>query len=129
MPNVPSAPCILLVEDDPQVRAMLVDSLEGEGFSVLQAANGKQGLEQYHAHGADAVVTDILMPEMEGLQFIKALRALAPQLLIIAISGGAAQLSPGCNLELAGMFGASHVMEKPLDIDELVRLIKERPTA
>ncbi|GAB7078571.1 response regulator [Megalodesulfovibrio paquesii] len=122
-PHSPSRPVVLLVEDDTQVRAMLVDSLAGEGFAVEQAANGKEGLDRQQAKPADVVITDILMPEMEGLQFIKALRALSPHLPIIAISGGAAQLSPGCNLELASMFGASLIMEKPLNIDDLITAI------
>ncbi|MCA1946329.1 MAG: response regulator [Desulfovibrio sp.] len=124
MTHAQHRPVVLLVEDDPHVRAMLLDSLTGEGFSTLQAANGREGLALFQANGADAVVTDILMPEMEGLQFIKALRALAPDLPVIAISGGAVHLSPGCNLELASMFGATHVMQKPLNIDDLVTTLR-----
>lgn len=121
----PTEPTILIVEDDPHVRAMLLESLSGEGFLTVSACNGKEGLERFHAGGVEVVVTDILMPEMEGLQFIKTLRGLAPELPIIAISGGAVHLSPGCNLELASMFGASRAMEKPLNIDELVIAIKD----
>ncbi|AGW14395.1 response regulator [Megalodesulfovibrio gigas] len=117
-------PIVLLVEDDPHVRAMLVESLTGEGFVTLEAANGKEGLARFAAGKVDVVVTDILMPEMEGLQFIKALRGQAPELPIIAISGGAVHLSPGCNLELASMFGATHVIQKPLNIDDLAATIK-----
>lgn len=118
-------PVILLVEDDHHVRAMLTETLSGEGFTVAQAVNGQEGLRRYEAGGVQLVVTDILMPEMEGLQFIKELRALTPDLPIIAISGGAVHLSPGCNLELASMFGATCVFQKPIDLEMLMKTIAD----
>ncbi len=117
---------ILIVEDDTLVSTMLQETLAGEGMTTIVAANGKEGLERYHAGGVHLVITDILMPEVEGLQFIKALRAEDKHLPIIAISGGAPHLSPSCNLELASMFGATCVMQKPLDLDLLLSTIREQ---
>lgn len=123
--STPAPPTILIVEDDPQVRTMLEETLQGEGIPTRLASHGAEGLKAFEEGGVDLVITDILMPEMEGLQFIKALREVAPSLPIIAISGGAPHLSPGCNLELASMFGATCVMMKPLDLDALLATIQK----
>ncbi len=65
------------------------------------------------------------MPEKEGLSLITELRKLDPKVKIIAISGGARHLSPGCNLELATMFGAKRTFQKPLEVDALCAAVKE----
>lgn len=116
---------VLIVEDDPQIRAMLEESFNQEGFSVASAADGVAALAALAQRPADVVVTDILMPRKEGLTLIKELRAKDPHVKIIAISGGAAELTPGCNLELATMFGAEAAFAKPLDVDTLIRTIRD----
>lgn len=117
-------PRILIVEDDAQIRVMLEETLQQEGYETRVAHNGAEALASYLDARADLVVTDILMPEKEGLSLITELRNLDPAAKIIAISGGAPQLSSGCNLELARMFGAQRSFQKPLDIDALLQAIK-----
>lgn len=80
---------ILVVEDDRAITLLIQGLLEDEGYRVLTAANGRQGLERLHAHGADLVVTDIMMPVLSGFDLIKALRAdpRYQQLPVIATSG------------------------------------------
>lgn len=116
-------PVILIVEDEPQIRAMLAETLHQEGYATRVAAHGEEALVMSREQAPDLVITDILMPGKEGLSLIKELRRERPALPIIAISGGAAMLTPGCNLELARMFGAAYTFEKPLDIEALLAAI------
>lgn len=116
---------ILIVEDDPQIRSMLQETLELEGFETFAAQNGNEALQLYEQSKPDAIITDILMPEKEGLSFITDLRKADRKVCVIAISGGALQLSPQCNLELAKMFGANYTFEKPLDIDAMLDVLNE----
>jgi len=118
-------PLILIVEDDSQIRTLLKETLEQEGFSTIVAEHGLEALALYEKNEIDLVITDILMPEKEGLGLITDLRKADPLVKIIAISGGAPQISPGCNLDLARMFGAQHTFQKPLDVDALVRTIHD----
>ncbi|MBG0775307.1 MAG: response regulator [Desulfovibrionaceae bacterium] len=118
-------PTIVLVEDDDQIRTMLQETLALEGYRVLAAENGIKALEVLKEHEADLLITDILMPEKEGLGLITEVRRQAPHLPIIAVSGGAPNIQAGCNLELAGLFGANHVFQKPLDIDDLLRTVRD----
>jgi CheY-like chemotaxis protein len=118
-------PNILVVEDDAQIRAMLRETLETEGYSVVVAADGVEALAKYRSHEIDLIVTDILMPKKEGLTLITELRRSNPHIKIIAISGGAPGLQSSCNLELARMFGAQQTFSKPLDIDALLECIEE----
>ncbi len=118
-------PRILVVEDDTQIRSMLVETLTLEGYEACSAANGVEALSMYRERSIDLVITDILMPEKEGLSLIKELHALNPKVKVLAISGGAPRLSPECNLELARMFGAVKTFAKPLDIDAMLRAIQE----
>ena len=112
---------ILVVEDDPQVRALLTESLRLEGYRVTAAADGVEALNAYGQSPPDLVITDMLMPEKEGLGLITALKRINPKVRIIAISGGGATIQPGCNLELARMFGAAKTFSKPLDMDALLK--------
>ena len=79
---------ILVVDDDLLVLAALRDLLESEGYAVLTASSGRTGLKLYQERDPDLVVTDILMPEMDGIETINEIRGLAPTQSIIAISGG-----------------------------------------
>jgi CheY-like chemotaxis protein len=118
-------PSILIVEDEPQIRSMLQETLELEGYTTAEAADGQEALREFRLNPADLIITDILMPEKEGLALISEMRKANPEVKIIAISGGAANLSPGCNLELARMFGAHRTFQKPLDIDALLQSITD----
>ncbi|TKB79543.1 MAG: response regulator [Nitrospira sp.] len=79
---------ILIVEDDAQVRAMLRQMLEVAGFRVREAINGKEAMKSWKADQPDLVITDVLMPEMDGFEVITSLRKLDPQSKVIAITGG-----------------------------------------
>jgi len=116
---------ILIAEDDDHIRDMLRETLELEGYTTAVAANGVEALREFQRSPADLILTDILMPEKEGLGLITDMRKTNPDVKIIAISGGGHNISPGCNLELARMFGAHMTFQKPLDIDALLRCIAD----
>ena len=111
-------PRILLIEDDCSLRRALCLSLEKIGYTVFEANDGREGLKAYTAQPVDLVITDMIMPEMEGVETIRALRKLNPTLKIIAITGGGRGTADGY-LHLAAQFGAAKVFTKPFELAEL----------
>ena len=90
----------------------------------MEASNGKEGIRVYQKQPADLVITDILMPEREGLGCILELRKLDPTVLVIAISGGS-RLHTMDVLDVARRFGASRTFWKPFDVDKVVAAVRE----
>jgi len=117
-------PQILVIEDDPQVRSMLMETLGQEGYEVIEAANGKEGVELYRENPTNLVITDIIMPEQDGVEAIHALRREFPQVKIIAISGGSANIRGDYLLGTAHALGAVQTFAKPVDMVELLATIK-----
>jgi DNA-binding response OmpR family regulator len=115
---------ILIIEDDDQVRSMLRGALEREGYLVEEAGDGRQGLIRYRAVPTDLVITNILMPEQEGLETIRALRQEFPAVKIIAISGGG-QRGTLDFLVIAQRLGAQRTLRKPFDLHELRHTVRE----
>jgi YesN/AraC family two-component response regulator len=103
---------ILLVDDDEQFRRMLRKTLMKMGFEVIEARNGKEALEIYYKDPVDLVMTDIIMPEKEGLETIGALKGKHPGVRIVAMSGGGRGSSTDY-LKLASMMGADRTILKP----------------
>ncbi len=116
---------LLIVEDDAQVRAMLRESLVIEGFEIVEAENGRQALDRFRAELPDLVITDIIMPEQDGVETIHALRKEFPKAKIIAISGGSAHIAGDYLLGTAGALGAVSTFEKPLDMAILIQAIRK----
>jgi DNA-binding response OmpR family regulator len=116
-------PGILIVEDDKELREMLKVSLIRHKYSVLEAIDGKDAISHFKPSIIDLVVTDLIMPEEDGLKVIMKLRELKPQLKIIAISGGG-KAGPGSYLKLAKALGADAVFSKPFSINDLVSKIE-----
>jgi CheY-like chemotaxis protein len=115
---------ILIVEDDKSVRELLREILRRAGHEVVAAGNGKEALAQYKQSPADLIITNILMPEKEGLETIQELRREDPDIKIIAISGGG-QIGPADYLEVARRFGAMRTFSKPFDRKELLKAVDE----
>jgi CheY-like chemotaxis protein len=92
-PSDRSSACVLLVEDEPQVRAQARRLLERCGFRVLEAVDGADGLQQFEAHRSDigAVVTDVVMPVLGGVEMVGRIRALAPEVPVVFVSGFTAE--------------------------------------
>ncbi len=115
---------VLVVEDDSQYRRLLKEVLENFGYEVLTTANGKEALQVFQEQMPKLVITDIIMPEKEGIETIRELRKLAPNVKIIAVSGGGIG-SADIYLKIAKSVGADRTIEKPMVIDELISTVRE----
>lgn len=115
---------ILVIDDEESVRFVVKEMLEFEGYEVTTAPNGKVGLQLFRKKPTDLILTDIFMPEMEGLETIRELHRDFPQLKIIAMSGGgeSGMLS---FLSFAKRFGALRTLRKPFSREELLEVVKE----
>jgi len=109
---------ILVIDDDAIVRETVAQVLEVSGHKVLSAEDGRRGVAAFHSELPDLVITDIIMPEQEGIQTITEIRRIAPGAKIIAISGGG-RIGNVDFLKMARHLGASDVIAKPFDPDEL----------
>lgn len=108
----------LVIDDDPMVRSVVRRALESDGYGVVEAADGKEGLAVLDAEPVDVVLTDILMPGMDGIELLPEIRRVAPRVPVIAMSGGGA-FPAGTVLGPATALGATGVLMKPFSIDEL----------
>ncbi len=115
---------ILVVDDEPEVLLLLTDILESVGHEVIRATNGEEGLREFHKGNVDLIVTDIIMPDKEGLESIMDYKQLNPEVKIIAISGGA-RIGPHTYLKMAEKFGAKRVFSKPFRNKELLDAVEE----
>lgn len=115
---------ILVVDDDSQVLQVVSEMLRIEGHNVVMAANGRQALDQFEHDDFDLVVTDIIMPEQEGLETIANLRRRETYVPIIAISGGgrAGNLD---YLETARYIGADGILAKPFGRQDLLTTVNQ----
>ena len=118
-----SAKRVLVVDDRPDILGFMLIGLESAGFEVDVAANGREALELQRQRAADVVITDIFMPEMDGLEAIDRIRADYPATRIIAMSSGAARMQD--YLGVAKEIGADATLQKPFSTRELVRLVRE----
>ncbi len=91
---------ILVVEDLPPIRLSIADYLEAQGFAVTEAENGKVALRALDRCDFDLIITDVLMPEMDGIELIKTVRTSLPDVKILAMSGGAPSLPAGFVLKM-----------------------------
>ena len=110
---------ILVIDDEVLVRDMLRQTLERAGYEVTDAGDGKQGIVQLREQPVDLVITDILMPEQEGIETIGILRKDFPQVKILAISGGGRKGTLEV-LPAAQALGAHRTVAKPFERKELL---------
>lgn len=116
-------PTVLLVEDDIIVRNAVTILLEDEGFNVVTAIDGVDGLREFHKIKPDVVLTDIIMPEKEGIGLITELRHESPDVKIIAMSGGG-RIGKMDFVSIATALGANIALDKPFDDLQLVETIR-----
>lgn len=115
---------ILLVDDDDLFAEMLQKSLIHYGYKVVRARNGNEALEFYNPQTVDLVLTDLIMPDMEGVELIVALRKVHPAVKVIAMSGGGRN-QPDAYLIIAKHVGAVKTLAKPFELEELHTAITE----
>ena len=114
---------VLVIDDNADARATIKWLLESEGFDVALAANGAEGLELQHGQPASIVVTDIFMPEKDGIETIIELRETYPEAKIVVVSGGS---SRGADfLGVASQLGAAKTLKKPYDPEHLIDIVRE----
>ena len=112
---------ILIIDDETAIAYMLKKMVERAGHEAEIAGNGNEGLQFFDRFHPDLLITDIVMPEKEGLELIFDLRRKNPKLKIIAISGGGSFQYEGY-LNSAKHLGADMVFQKPLDLKELMSI-------
>lgn len=109
---------ILLIDDETPLLRVMTACLQGHGHEIATASDGRSGLQQALSGRFDIVITDIIMPEMEGLETIIQLRAHRPDVRIIAMSGGG-RIHAQDYLKMAGKLGAHATLAKPFDQNTL----------
>ncbi len=114
---------ILLIEDDNDIRQLMKQFLEQDGHTVVEASNGKTAVEIYYKEQPDLIITDIVMPEKNGIEVISELKSKYPHIKIIAISGGG-DLDPSSYLFTARKLGAAYTLKKPFLRAELIEAVK-----
>ncbi len=114
---------IIVIDDEEMVRATFRDLLEDRGYDVTEAADGEQGIKAFEARPADVVITDLLMPNKEGIETILELRKARPGVKIIAVSGGGSTKQANF-LDMAKKLGADRVFAKPVDLNELADAVE-----
>lgn len=115
---------ILIIDDDVVFRQMLRTMLERAEYEIIEAADGREGMRLFREAPVDLVITDILMPEQDGVETVIQLRREFADVGIIAISGGG-QIGSKEYLKVAEGFGVTHTFSKPLDRKRLLKAIQE----
>lgn len=115
---------ILIIDDDQAIQNVFTQFLESMGYQTKSALNGKEGLSQMLEETPDLIITDIMMPEMDGLELLTYIREHKLDLPVIAISGGMQTASMNF-LPLARKFGACQVFEKPVSLVQLRKAVQE----
>ncbi|GGF05673.1 response regulator [Aliidongia dinghuensis] len=115
---------ILIIDDDPAIRALLSGILEAGGHSVVTARDGQAGLTAFDGEQVDLIVCDIVMPEQEGIATISAIRRASATVPILAISGSSTVGRYGSHLDAAALMGANATLPKPLTADAFLEAVE-----
>ena len=114
---------IVVMDDEVDICSSLKERLTMDGYHVWTALDGRKGLQLYHDHEVDLVITDVLMPEKDGLEVVRTLRNLNSTIPIIVMSGGGER-----DLDFvveAEEFGATRIISKPFHIEEVVVMVHD----
>jgi DNA-binding response OmpR family regulator len=115
---------ILVVDDNADLRSTIKALLQADGFDVAVAGDGRAALELHQSRPADVVITDLFMPDKDGIETIVELRKLSPQLKIVAMSGWTSTQGSDY-LQVAREIGATVTLQKPFDPQELSRVVRQ----
>jgi len=125
---------ILIIDDEKDIRVVLKEVLRRAGYDVTLAANGRDGLEKLAADGADMVITDVIMPGIDGVAMVQQIRETYPDMPIIVISGGGnvapmeyepGAISTSAYLASATIAGANRTLTKPFERQALIDAVQE----
>ena len=115
---------ILIIDDDESFLSVLKERLMSEGFKVLTAINGKEGMKLFNDNQVDLVITDMIMPDKDGFETIIELKRICPDIKIIAMSGMGLGMIEPC-LKTAKFSGAEYALAKPFEISNLLTAVYE----
>jgi len=115
---------ILIIDDEPQIRSMLTLMLERDGYEVVEAPDGVEGIKVYRQNPADLIITDLIMPNKDGIGMIIDLKKEFPDVKVIAMSGGGLN-KPDGYLKGAKKLGAACTLTKPIDREEMLKAVRE----
>jgi DNA-binding response OmpR family regulator len=118
--DMPRQASIVIADDDPGIRNLLRDMLRTSGYHVLEAANGKQAIDHIRRERVDLLVTDLVMPDQEGIETIREARKQLSSLRILAMSGGFGEAF----LKLSSKVGADDIIRKPFETDAIRKAIR-----
>jgi CheY-like chemotaxis protein len=120
---VGKSPVILLIDDEEPFRSVLRQVLRNAGYEVVEASNGAEGIRYFYEKPADMIITDIIMPEKEGIETIIELKKAHPDVKLIAMSGGG-WYGTDIDFDMAKKLGA-HTLNKPFALQELLDVVSE----
>jgi len=115
---------ILIIDDESQIRSMLRLMLERVGYEIAEAPDGIEGIRRYRENPADLIITDLIMPNKDGIGMIIDLKKEFPKVKIIAMSGGGVNRPEGY-LDGAKKLGATRTLTKPIDREEMLKAVKD----
>lgn len=115
---------VLLIDDEPMVRKIVRKMLERASHEVVDVENGRAGLDQLERAPFDLIVTDIIMPDVEGIEVLMTVRERHPSIAVVAMSGGG-RMGNVDFLEVARKLGAAATLEKPFTQDALLKAIDQ----
>lgn len=116
---------ILIIDDDESTISILTQILQDEGYEVVTAHDGEEGLAQFHSKPMDLVISDMVMPVKDGLDTILELKKIVPDLPVIAISAGG-KIAKERYLEVAAYLGNTKTLAKPFSREQIVGAVKEQ---
>lgn len=122
---------ILLVEDEELLRAGVQEMLELQGYRVIAAPDGRQALACLESHAVDLIITDLVMPKMDGVDFVQQLRKTRPDVPVIVVSGSTRNIMQRYGIETIQVPGADASLPKPfksLDLIAQIKQLLETPT-
>lgn len=111
---------ILFVEDEQDLTLIVADTLRGQGYDVITAADGIAGLETFRSEGADVIVADVMMPKMDGFSMAEEIRKLSPTVPLLFLTAK----STIDDVEEGFEIGANDYLKKPFELRELIVRIK-----
>lgn len=114
---------ILVVDDDADVRDMICHTLTASGYEAIPATGGRQAVEHLEQSAPDLVITDMVMPDVDGLEVLLKLRLLSPGVRALVISGGG-RLDPETYLDMARRLGARSILRKPFTRAEMLNAVE-----
>lgn len=118
---------IIVVDDEADFAETIAAQLRLAGHDAVTATDGRSGIELAKASGAEAVITDMLMPAMDGIEVIRALRQELAELWIVAVSGGSGAVPSSMALNFSQILGADRVLFKPFSATELLAALEATP--